>query len=362
MFIFCLYSFLSPAEKGITGGAISNYFLIFAVARYEKTMVIAPNISTELACELDEKGICYVTAKFGSAGLFARIQKRRWLNLEIKKAATQYSGQATVVASTGTADFAVPISLRKNIPVGILVRAFEDFYFRKASGESLLSRCKRQIFCLLHSRRTTFAYRHSAVIVNSNFMGKEVEKHFQVKPKQTIYPCIDLPAKDYVRSCEKFKIGIINPSRAKGEALFLELADHFDDVQFVYFGGRDRNYSQRNVSWLGWSNDREYIFSQMSLLLVPSLWDEPFGRVSVEAIRNGIPAFVSARGGLPETIAPEFVVYENTKAAWISKIIWLLERPFDVERAWRDSLRKSEEFTSLMHETRVKKLIAELKR
>jgi len=37
-------------------------------------------------------------------------------------------------------------------------------------------------------------------------------------------------------------------------------------------------------------------------LLLPSLWPEPFGNVSVEANLMGAPALVSNRGGLPETI------------------------------------------------------------
>ena len=38
------------------------------------------------------------------------------------------------------------------------------------------------------------------------------------------------------------------------------------------------------------------------VLLVPSVFDEPFGRVAAEAMVNGIPPVVSERGGLPEVI------------------------------------------------------------
>jgi len=39
------------------------------------------------------------------------------------------------------------------------------------------------------------------------------------------------------------------------------------------------------------------------LLLVPSLFPDPFGRVAAEAMINGIPPLVSNRGGLPQTVA-----------------------------------------------------------
>jgi glycosyltransferase involved in cell wall biosynthesis len=38
------------------------------------------------------------------------------------------------------------------------------------------------------------------------------------------------------------------------------------------------------------------------VLLVPSVWDEPFGRVAAEAMINGIPPLVSTRGALPHVV------------------------------------------------------------
>lgn len=38
--------------------------------------------------------------------------------------------------------------------------------------------------------------------------------------------------------------------------------------------------------------------------IVPSLWDEPFGRVAVESLARGTPTIVSPKGGLPELVEP----------------------------------------------------------
>jgi hypothetical protein len=43
-------------------------------------------------------------------------------------------------------------------------------------------------------------------------------------------------------------------------------------------------------------------FALTRLLLVPSVWEEPFGRVAAEAMINGIPALVSNRGALPHVV------------------------------------------------------------
>jgi hypothetical protein len=43
-------------------------------------------------------------------------------------------------------------------------------------------------------------------------------------------------------------------------------------------------------------------FALTRVLLVPSVWDEPFGRVAAEAMINGIPPLVSDRGALPHVV------------------------------------------------------------
>jgi len=43
-------------------------------------------------------------------------------------------------------------------------------------------------------------------------------------------------------------------------------------------------------------------FSMIDLLIVPSLWNEPFGRTIIEAFYYGVPVIGSKRGGIPELI------------------------------------------------------------
>jgi glycosyltransferase involved in cell wall biosynthesis len=90
------------------------------------------------------------------------------------------------------------------------------------------------------------------------------------------------------------------------------------------------------------------IYAVTRLLLVPSVWEEPAGRVAVEAMMNGIPPLVSDRGGLPETVGaggivlgiPAHVTAEARSlpgredvAPWLEKILELTDDARLYERA-----------------------------
>jgi glycosyltransferase involved in cell wall biosynthesis len=47
-------------------------------------------------------------------------------------------------------------------------------------------------------------------------------------------------------------------------------------------------------------------FALTRILLVPSVWEEPFGRVAAEAMINGIPPLVGNRGSLPDVLGGDF--------------------------------------------------------
>jgi len=68
-----------------------------------------------------------------------------------------------------------------------------------------------------------------------------------------------------------------------------------------YIAFLKRRYPDINVEFVGRVDPDEFL-SSISLLVVPSLVNDTFGRVVVEAIFNNCPVIVSNRGGLPEII------------------------------------------------------------
>jgi glycosyltransferase involved in cell wall biosynthesis len=111
-------------------------------------------------------------------------------------------------------------------------------------------------------------------------------------------------------------VTFVNPQPEKGVFIFArivrELAHRRPDIPLLVVEGRggaewleraglDRRtlgnlYVMRNTP------DPRDFYRVSRLVLVPSLWQESFARVAVEALINGIPVLASTRGGMPEVL------------------------------------------------------------
>jgi glycosyltransferase involved in cell wall biosynthesis len=112
-------------------------------------------------------------------------------------------------------------------------------------------------------------------------------------------------------------VTFVNPAPHKGLFLFARLADMLGsrrpDIPVLVVQSGQSGGSLNNIPGLDFSRypqvmaappvqtPREY-FALTRILLVPSIWEEPFGRVAAEAMVNGIPPVVSNRGALPDVI------------------------------------------------------------
>lgn len=76
-----------------------------------------------------------------------------------------------------------------------------------------------------------------------------------------------------------------------------------------------------------WEPDMSAIYPAFDVLVVPSLYPDPFGRVSVEAQAAGVPVVCSSSGGLPETLLPGvtgFLVPATDSVALANTVLGLI--------------------------------------
>jgi glycosyltransferase involved in cell wall biosynthesis len=123
--------------------------------------------------------------------------------------------------------------------------------------------------------------------------------------------------------------------RHKGLEIFLQLARRFPRERFLLAGavGADIDLSYRrqleslpNLVFTGRLGIQD-LLGRSKIVLVPSLWPEPFGRIAVEALANGIPILASSTGGLQEILQDGPMALKNFRnvEAWAARLQGLLE-------------------------------------
>jgi glycosyltransferase involved in cell wall biosynthesis len=103
-------------------------------------------------------------------------------------------------------------------------------------------------------------------------------------------------------------IGKLNRSKGydlAGKAIIKILNKH-KNWKAVVAGNEKReiyNFNHKNLKIYKWLNHNKILqlLKKSSICLVPSVWDEPFGRIAMEASNYGNAVILSNRGGLLET-------------------------------------------------------------
>ena len=112
--------------------------------------------------------------------------------------------------------------------------------------------------------------------------------------------------------------GRLHPS--KGVEMLLNAFAHMQDMplHLDIFGAGQPDYErhlraqastmglQERISWHGRVSHAALCdgYARSHLFCMPSLWEEPFGLVVIEAMAQGLPVVATRRGGLPELVAP----------------------------------------------------------
>ena len=112
-------------------------------------------------------------------------------------------------------------------------------------------------------------------------------------------------------------VTFVNPSFAKGAMVFARIAatlgSHRPDIPIMVVQSAHSAGQLNAIPGVDFARYPQIVaapatprpsdfFALTRLLLVPSVFAEPFGRVAAESLINGIPALVSDRGALPQTV------------------------------------------------------------
>ncbi len=199
----------------------------------------------------------------------------------------------------------------------------------------------------------------TAIISTSNSVKKYVKKKWNRK-SEIIKPLIEI--ENYIIIDNTFKpiknklIFMFNPLKRKGGLILKEISKRLPEQKFgtVYgwsslkenknskyfsseyieritesegckFDGSLPDYISfrdcNNIKIFKPEDDPKKIYEKIKILIIPSQWEEAFGRVSIEAMANGIPVIASNIAGLKDAVGEGGILLEKDDIkSWIEEI------------------------------------------
>ena len=145
------------------------------------------------------------------------------------------------------------------------------------------------------------------------------------------------------------RVLFVNPVPIKGVERMFALAQACPELPFLVVESwniepvwrrvcRERARQLGNVEWLDPCDDMRAVYARSRVLLMPSVWEESFGRMVVEAQLNGLPVLATTRGALPENVGDGGLVLDTDAPAqdWSAA----LRRLYDDGEGFGDAARR----------------------
>jgi len=112
------------------------------------------------------------------------------------------------------------------------------------------------------------------------------------------------------------------------EVRFVLIGDTNEDSYLKHV--RSRIEAMPQVRWMGFDPSIEQAYATADVIVMPSSWDEPFGRIAIEAGAAAKPIVCTQVGGIPEIVhdgKTGLLVRRNDGAQLASALLHLLKNP-----------------------------------
>jgi glycosyltransferase involved in cell wall biosynthesis len=237
-----------------------------------------------------------------------------------------------IIAQTQAAKLALKYSEARTI---LFLRAYELLYTEEFShrGNHPISKIVNPIARKLNARYADEVLSNADTLIANSEYVKEKYREVCRREIEVVHPFIDL--EDYTVEETGGKILHVNPSKKKGIETTLNVAESMPEEQFLIVGEPEEKEIKQKIEKLenvenpGYIDDMKEAYRQTKIALVPSKWEEPFGRVPIEAGASGIPSIVTKKGGLPESTGNKELTIEN-KASMVRDAIQTADSKYDL--------------------------------
>ena len=152
---------------------------------------------------------------------------------------------------------------------------------------------------------------------------------------EVVYPSIDKPKKINSKKKRIVFVGKLNTSKGYDiyKAAIIKILNEFSDWKGYSIGdeSRDRPFiNHKNHRELGFLKHNKVLkfLDNSEIAVVPSRWEEPFGRTALESSSRACATIISNRGGLPETTDYCLVLKKLNSQDLYLNIKKLIQKPY----------------------------------
>jgi glycosyltransferase involved in cell wall biosynthesis len=174
-------------------------------------------------------------------------------------------------------------------------------------AQSVITDLSTEAMAALQGQISVLLKKAAGIITISDYMRDYIKSFSGLDSTVLHFPSYGTGPYTHFNNFDSGYVTMVNPCAYKGISIFLALAEKLPHVQFaaIPFWGtsaEDRAALERlpNVTLLQPSPNLDDIFGQTKVLLVPSVWAEAYGQITVDAMLRGIPVLASNVGGLPQ--------------------------------------------------------------
>ena len=221
--------------------------------------------------------------------------------------------------------------------------------------ENILRKCVA-VFCVSEFIKNKFIEGISRNVHKVHVLYNGVEnklKKFPKKEKEILFVGRLVPEKgvdlyvnvikSIISNYPDWNFGLIGSSRLgdneNNNSFAKKVLDQFNSVgsQAKFYGYKEKNFVDEKMK-------------SASIIIIPSLWEEPFGLVAAEAMSNGIAIIASRSGGIPEIVGKNAILidqidYAKLKSALVELIENKRKRILFQKKSW-DNFKHSSEKSS----------------
>ncbi|MCX4189097.1 glycosyltransferase family 4 protein [Methylophaga sp. OBS3] len=200
-----------------------------------------------------------------------------------------------------------------NIPVAHILRSYYTLCFKGTMFRNDKNCEGRCLGCQVGTMgRVNSAGKVNGLIGISDFILQKHIPYFKNAMNTVIFNPVETatPAHQELDNSEKVfgYLGRIEPE--KGVELLLQAFQTLPEDYHLKIAGTGKEeyvqylkdkYPSNRITFLGWVSADE-VYQAVNFVIVPSMWNEPFGRTVIEAYAQGVAVIASARGGLKELV------------------------------------------------------------